>query len=181
MEHANYPNDIFVHPSAIIDDTEIGTGTKIWHWTHLMKSKIGKNCTIGQSCFIQNDVAIGDNCKIQNNVSIYKGVTLEDDVFIGPSAVFTNVRKPKINHPVEEKDYAKTLIKRGASIGANATIVCGIEIGENATIGAGAVVTKNVPPGVTVIGNPAGILIRDNTGRSFVVDFETYYIKKFKK
>lgn len=173
---------IYVHESAYIDGAEVGEGTKIWHSTHVMNgAKIGKNCTLGQNCFVQNDAIIGNNCKIQNNVSIYKGVELEDDVFVGPSAVFTNVRKPKAANPVNESEYAKTIVRKGATIGANATIVCGVEIGENATIGAGAVVSKSVPPGVTVVGNPAGILVKSNTGKSFVIDFDTYHIKKFKR
>lgn len=168
-----------IDPTAIVEEgAEIGDGTKVWHWTHIMKSKIGNNCTIGQNVFIQDGVEIGDNCKIQNNVSVYKGVILEDDVFIGPSAVFTNVRKPRADTVVASSCYANTIIRRGATIGANATIVCGIEIGENAMVGAGSVITKNVPPGVTVVGNPAGILVRDVRGIPFVVSFEEYWIKK---
>lgn len=172
----------FIHPLADVEEgAQIGEDSKIWRWTHVMpRAKIGKNTSIGQNCFIQNDAIIGDNCKIQNNVSVYMGLTVEDGVFIGPSAVFTNVRKPKAGEIVEEKDYNKTIIRRGATIGANATIVCGIEIGEGSMIGAGAVVSKNVPPHVVVVGNPAGILVRDVLGNSFVVSFESYYIKKRK-
>jgi len=171
-------NNIYVDPSAIVEGASIGDGTKIWHFTHIMEAEIGKDCTVGQGCFIQDGVKIGDNCKIQNNVSLYKGVILEDDVFIGPSAVFTNVRKPRADSVVATSAYAKTIIRRGATIGANATIVCGIEIGADAMIGAGTVVTKSVPPGVTVVGNPAGILIKDNHGTPFVVSFEQYFVKK---
>jgi len=170
-------NKIFIHPTVEIEGAEIGEGTKIWHFCHIMKCKIGKNCTIGQNVFIQDGVVIGDNCKIQNNVSIYKGVVLEDNVFVGPSAVFTNVRKPRAKIKIAPENYNKTIVKKGASIGANATIVCPVEIGEEAMIGAGSVLTKNVPAGLTVIGNPAGILINDNRGIPFVVSFEEYYVK----
>lgn len=173
---------IQVHSTAIIDNGAlIGIGTRIWHFCHIMgKTIIGDNCTLGQNVFVQEGAIIGHNCKIQNNVSIYDGVVLENDVFVGPSAVFTNVRKPKINSPVDPDNYTKTIVHEGASIGANATIVCGVEIGENATIGAGSVITKSVPPGVTVVGNPAGILVRDITGTAFVISFEEYFIKKKK-
>jgi len=171
---------IYVHKLADVEDgAQIGDGTHIWRWTHVMpKAKIGGQCNIGQNCFIQNNAVIGNRVKIQNNVSIYSGVILEDDVFIGPSVVFTNVRKPSPFETIPEEDYAKTIVKKGASIGANATVVCGVTIGENALIGAGAVITKDVPPGVTVVGNPAGILVRDVYGNSFVVSFEQYYIKR---
>jgi len=171
-------NDVFVDETSVLEGAAVGAGTKIWHFCHIMAADIGKNCSIGQNCFIADGVTVGDNCKIQNNVSLYKGVTVEDDVFIGPSAVFTNVRKPKADSPVSEDRYQKTIIRKGASIGANATIVCGVEIGENATVGAGAVITKDVPAGLTVIGNPAGILIKDHRGKSFVVDFGQYYVRK---
>jgi acetyltransferase-like isoleucine patch superfamily enzyme len=169
----------FVHPLADIEPGAIvGRNTKIWRWTHVRPTAvIGEDCTIGQGCYIDN-AKIGDRVKIQNNVSIFTGVTLEDDVFIGPSVVFTNVRKPRSAEIIPPCDYAKTIVRKGASIGANATIVCGIEIGEGAMIGAGAVVTKNVPPGVTIVGNPAGILVTSTSGESFVVSFEKYYIKK---
>ena len=146
----------FVHESSYIDENvEIGEGTKIWHFCHVLKNtKIGKNCIIGQNCMIGPDVKIGNRCKIQNNVSVYKGVILEDEVFIGPSAVFTNVLTPRAF--IERKnEFKTTLVKKGATIGANATIVCGITIGEYALIGAGAVVTKDVPPYALVLGNPA--------------------------
>ncbi|HEY5822856.1 MAG TPA: acyltransferase [Cyclobacteriaceae bacterium] len=145
-----------VHPSAIIDkDCEIGAGTKIWHFSHIMPNcKIGENCNIGQNVVISPDVILGNNVKVQNNVSIYTGVQCEDDVFLGPSMVFTNVTNPRsaINR---KSQYAKTLVKKGATIGANATIVCGHDIGRYSFVGAGAVVTKNVPDYALVVGNPA--------------------------
>ena len=145
----------FSHPTAVIDEgAEIGSGTKIWHFSHIMpKCKIGGNCNIGQNVVISPDVVLGKNVKVQNNVSIYTGVMCEDDVFLGPSMVFTNVINPR--SAVNRKNqYLKTLVKKGASIGANATIVCGIEIGQFAFIGAGTVVTKSVPDYALVIGNP---------------------------
>jgi UDP-2-acetamido-3-amino-2,3-dideoxy-glucuronate N-acetyltransferase len=169
-----------IHPLADVEKGAIiGENSVIWRWTHVMpKAKIGKNCTIGQNCFIQDGVTIGDNVKIQNNVSVYTGVTLEDNTFVGPSVVFTNVRKPRAGEVIATSCYNKTIIRSGASIGANATVVCGIEIGEGALIGAGSVVSKNVPPHVVVVGNPAGILVRDVVGTSFVVSFEQYYIRR---
>lgn len=153
--------DYFVHESSYVDlPCEIGPGTKIWHFSHVMKDcVIGKNCNIGQNVVVSPGVTIGDNVKIQNNVSIYTGVTLEDDVFCGPSMVFTNVNTPRshVRRNDPEKDYARTLVKKGASIGANATIVCGNTLGEYAFVGAGAVVTKDVPPYAMVYGNPARI------------------------
>lgn len=149
-------NKIFIHSSSFVDDGAIvGEGTKIWHFSHIMSgAKIGKNCTIGQNVFIADEVVIGDNVKIQNNVSIYKGVEIEDDVFIGPSVVFTNVINPRAF--IERKnEYLNTTVKKGASIGANVTIVCGIEIGEYSFIGAGSVVTKNVKKLDLVCGVPA--------------------------
>jgi UDP-2-acetamido-3-amino-2,3-dideoxy-glucuronate N-acetyltransferase len=146
----------FVHPSAIVDEgCEIGEGTKIWHFSHVMpKCKIGERCNIGQNVVISPEVVLGKNVKVQNNVSIYTGVICEDDVFLGPSMVFTNVTNPR--SAVNRKNqYAKTTVRKGASIGANATIVCGHDIGEFAFIGAGAVVTKTVPAYALVIGNPA--------------------------
>ena len=146
----------FAHPTAVIDEgCEIGEGTKIWHFSHIMpNSKIGENCNLGQNVVISPDVILGNNVKVQNNVSIYTGVICEDDVFLGPSVVFTNVINPR--SAVNRKNqYTKTLVKRGASIGANATIVCGLNIGRFAFIGAGAVVTKNVPDYALVVGNPA--------------------------
>ena len=146
----------FSHESAIIHpDASIGEGTKIWHFSHIMANcKIGKGCNIGQNVVVSPDVALGDNVKVQNNVSIYSGVICEDDVFLGPSMVFTNVINPR-SHVVRRGQYSKTIVRKGASIGANATIVCGHEIGEYAFIGAGAVVTKEVLPYALVLGNPA--------------------------
>jgi UDP-2-acetamido-3-amino-2,3-dideoxy-glucuronate N-acetyltransferase len=144
------------HESAVIDNgCEIGEGTRIWHFSHIMPNcKIGKNCNIGQNVVISPEVVLGNNVKIQNNVSIYTGVTCDDDVFLGPSMVFTNVMNPRsaVNR---RSEYLKTHVGKGASIGANATIVCGHDIGPFAFIGAGAVVTKNVPAYALVIGNPA--------------------------
>ena len=146
----------FLHPTALLDDNvEIGIGSKIWHFSHILRnSEIGEGCVIGQNCMIGPDVKIGDRCKIQNNVSVYKGVTLEEEVFCGPSCVFTNVINPRAF--IERKEEFKlTLVKRGATIGANATIICGVTIGEYAMIGAGAVVTKDVKPYALVTGVPA--------------------------
>ena len=144
------------HHTAVIDEgCEIGEGTKIWHFSHIMSNcKIGKNCNLGQNVVISPDVVLGNNVKVQNNVSIYTGVVCEDDVFLGPSMVFTNVVNPRsaVNR---RGQYEKTVVKHGASIGANATIVCGNDIGRFAFIGAGAVVTKDVPDYALVIGNPA--------------------------
>jgi UDP-2-acetamido-3-amino-2,3-dideoxy-glucuronate N-acetyltransferase len=146
----------FVHPTAIVDEgCTIGKGTKIWHFSHVMGNcVIGDNCNLGQNVVISPEVVLGNNVKVQNNVSIYTGVTCEDDVFLGPSMVFTNVINPR-SAVKRRGQYAKTLVKRGASIGANATIVCGHDIGEFAFIGAGAVVTKTVPAYALVVGNPA--------------------------
>lgn len=148
----------YVDPTACVDEgAQIGAGTKVWHFSHVMpKAVIGRNCSLGQNVFIANNVSIGDNARIQNNVSIYEGVTLEDDVFCGPSMVFTNVRTPRSAFPRSRgEDYEKTLVKRGASLGANATIVCGVTIGEWAFVAAGAVVTRDVPPFALVAGVPA--------------------------
>jgi len=149
-------NKYFAHPTAVIDEgCEIGAGTKIWHFSHIMPNcRIGANCNIGQNVVVSPEVVLGKNVKIQNNVSIYTGVICEDDVFLGPSMVFTNVNNPRsaVNR---KNEYAKTTVKKGASIGANATIVCGHDIGEYAFIGAGAVVTKNIPNYALVMGNPA--------------------------
>ena len=146
----------FSHETAIIDaNSSIGEGTKIWHFSHIMANcKIGEGCNIGQNVVISPEVELGNNVKVQNNVSIYTGVTCEDDVFLGPSMVFTNVINPR-SHVNRRGQYAKTIVRKGASIGANATIVCGHEIGEFAFIGAGAVVTKEVLPYALVVGNPA--------------------------
>ncbi|MGB9642116.1 MAG: acyltransferase [Candidatus Ratteibacteria bacterium] len=148
--------DYFVHESSFVDDNVIiGKGTKIWHFCHILKNvRIGENCVLGQNVMAGPDVVIGNNCKIQNNVSIYKGVTLEDDVFCGPSCVFTNVINPRAF--IERKnEFKQTFIKKGATIGANATIVCGNIIGRYALVGAGAVVTHDVPDYGLVVGVPA--------------------------
>lgn len=149
-------SSFFAHPTAVIDEgCIIGEGTKIWHFSHVMPGcTIGRNCNIGQNVVISPEVILGNNVKVQNNVSIYTGVVCEDDVFLGPSMVFTNVTNPRsaVNR---RGQYARTVVKRGASIGANATIVCGHDIGEFAFIGAGAVVTKHVPAYALVVGNPA--------------------------
>ena len=146
----------FVHESAYVDEgAVIGEGSKVWHFCHVMPGAvIGRDCSLGQNVVVMGGTRIGDNVKIQNNVSIYEGVELEDDVFCGPSMVFTNVVNPR-SHVPRKHEYRKTLVKRGASIGANATIVCGVTLGEYAFIGAGAVVTRDVAPGTTVVGNPA--------------------------
>jgi len=146
----------FAHETAVIDEgCQIGEGCKIWHFSHIMPDAvIGKNCNIGQNVVVSSDVILGDNCKVQNNVSIYTGVTCEEDVFLGPSMVFTNVVNPR-SAVVRRGQYAKTIVRKGVSIGANATIVCGYEIGQFAFIGAGAVVTKEVKPYALVVGNPA--------------------------
>ncbi len=148
-------HDFFAHESAIIDEgCHIGRGTKIWHFSHIMKGcVIGEQCNLGQNVVVSPDVVLGRNVKVQNNVSIYTGVICEDDVFLGPSMVFTNVINPR-SHILRRDQYMKTLVKKGASIGANATIVCGNEIGAYAFIGAGAVITKDVPDYALVIGNP---------------------------
>jgi UDP-2-acetamido-3-amino-2,3-dideoxy-glucuronate N-acetyltransferase len=146
----------FVHESSYIDEPcEIGVGTKIWHFSHIMTNcRIGERCNIGQNVVISPDVTIGHNVKIQNNVSIYTGCILEDDVFCGPSMVFTNVTNPR-SHVTRRDEYKTTLVKKGASMGANSTIVCGLTIGRYAFIGAGAVVTRDVPDYALVYGNPA--------------------------
>lgn len=148
-------SEYFAHESAYVDEgCKIGKGTKIWHFTHIMPNcEIGENCNIGQNCVISPEVKLGRNVKIQNNVSIYTGVVCEDDVFLGPSMVFTNVTNPRsaVNR---RSQYSKTTVKKGASIGANATIVCGHDVGAFAFIGAGTVVTKNVPDFALIVGNP---------------------------
>lgn len=146
----------FAHETAVIDaGCEIGNGTKIWHFSHIMTScKIGEKCNIGQNVVVSPDVVLGNNVKIQNNVSIYTGVICEDDVFLGPSMVFTNVINPR-SAVLRRDQYKQTLVKKGASIGANATIVCGVTLGEFCFIGAGAVVTKDVKPFSLVVGNPS--------------------------
>jgi len=182
MDTKNY----FVHESSYVDEPcQIGKGTKIWHFSHVMKNSIiGENCNIGQNVVVSPDVQLGNNVKIQNNVSIYTGVICEDDVFLGPSMVFTNVINPR-SSVIRKEEYMKTVVKKGASIGANATIVCGNNIGKYAFIGAGAVVTKEVPDYALTVGNPSknigwmsefgerlnfdstGIAICDNTGLKY--------------
>jgi UDP-2-acetamido-3-amino-2,3-dideoxy-glucuronate N-acetyltransferase len=152
MSYKNY----FAHPTAIIDEgCEIGEGVKIWHFSHIMPGcKIGAGCNIGQNVVVSPKVVLGKNVRVQNNVSVYEGVTCEDDVFLGPSMVFTNVINPR-SAVSRKQEYKQTFVRKGATIGANATIVCGNEIGEYAFIGAGAVVTKSVPAYALVVGNPA--------------------------
>jgi UDP-2-acetamido-3-amino-2,3-dideoxy-glucuronate N-acetyltransferase len=176
----------YAHPTAVIDDDcEIGSGTRIWHFSHIMPGcKIGENCNIGQNVVISPEVTLGKNVKVQNNVSIYTGVVCEDDVFLGPSMVFTNVINPRsaVNR---RGQYAKTIVKHGASIGANATIVCGYDIGRFAFIGAGAVVTKTVKDYALVVGNPArqtgwmsefgNKLIFDNSGLAMCEESKETY------
>lgn len=145
-----------VHPSAIIDEgAQIGEGSRIWHWVHICAgARIGRDCSLGQNVFVGNRVCIGDNVKIQNNVSVYDGVTLEDDVFCGPSMVFTNVYNPR--SAVSRKDeYRPTLVRRGATLGANCTILCGVTLGQYAFVGAGAVITRDVAPYALMVGVPA--------------------------
>lgn len=144
------------HPSAIIDEgAQIGAGTRIWHWVHVSPlARIGERCSLGQNVYVGNDVVIGDNVKIQNNVSVYDAVTLEDDVFCGPSMVFTNVYNPRAA-VTRKEEYRRTLVKKGATLGANCTIVCGFTVGAYAFVGAGAVVNQNVPAYALVVGVPA--------------------------
>jgi UDP-2-acetamido-3-amino-2,3-dideoxy-glucuronate N-acetyltransferase len=184
--------DYFAHPTAVIDEgCKIGNGVKIWHFSHIMPgAEIGDNCNIGQNVVISPGVILGKNVKVQNNVSIYEGVICEDDVFLGPSMVFTNVINPR-SAIVRKNEYRKTMVKKGASIGANATIVCGHNIGEFAFIGAGAVVTKEIPPYALVIGNPArqsgwvseyGIKLKfDEEGRAVCGESGERYILKENK
>ena len=153
-ELPNHPG-VFVHVTSCIDDhVKIGAGTKIWHFCHVLgHSTLGANCSLGQNCMVGPNVTIGDRCRIQNNVSLYDGVTLADDVFCGPSCVFTNVRNPRA-HVSRKAEFDRTYVGRGATIGANATIVCGATVGDYAFIGAGAVVTRDVPAFALVVGNP---------------------------
>jgi UDP-2-acetamido-3-amino-2,3-dideoxy-glucuronate N-acetyltransferase len=150
------PGAVFIHPSAIVDaGAQIGPGTRIWHWVHVCSGAvIGQGCSFGQNVFVGNRVVIGNNVRVQNNVSIYDGVTLDDDVFCGPSMVFTNVLNPRA-HVSRKHEYRPTRVRRGATIGANATIVCGHEVGEYAFVGAGAVVTRDVPAHALLVGSPA--------------------------
>lgn len=147
--------EVFVHPTAEVEDGALlGAGTKVWHLTHVRSTaRVGADCVIGRNVYIDADVSVGSRTKIQNNVSVYKGVTLEDEVFVGPCAVFTNDRNPRAQNP--DWEITPTLVRRGASIGANATLICGVEIGEYAMVAAGSVVTKSVPPYQLVAGNPA--------------------------
>ena len=152
--------DFFVHESSYIDNSvEIGENTKIWHFCHIQSgAKIGKNCSLGQNVNISNNVIIGNDVKIQNNVSVYEGVEIEDGVFCGPSCVFTNDLKPRARYPKGHENYKHTLIKEGASIGANATIICGNTVGRYAMIAAGAVVTKDIPDYALAVGVPAQVV-----------------------
>ena len=181
--------EYFAHETAVIDDgCKIGKGTKIWHFSHIMAgSEIGENCNVGQNVVVSPGVKLGNNVKVQNNVSIYTGVICDDDVFLGPSMVFTNVINPR-SAIIRKDQYLKTLVERGASIGANSTIVCGNTIGRYAFIGAGAVVTKDVRPYALVVGNPARQtgwisefghkLIFDNTGFAFCPESsERYFLE----
>ena len=157
----NRSADYFCHESSYVDnDVKIGNGTKIWHFSHVQSGVvIGRDCSLGQNVNIGNNVSIGNNVKIQNNVSVYEGVEIEDYVFCGPSMVFTNIKIPRSEFPQKGTEfYTKTLVKKSASIGANATIVCGVTIGEYAMIGSGAVITKNVPAYSLVVGNPGRII-----------------------
>jgi UDP-2-acetamido-3-amino-2,3-dideoxy-glucuronate N-acetyltransferase len=155
-KHSTAPNGCFIHESSYVeDDVEVGKGTKIWHFCHILEgSRLGRNCSVGQNVVIGPDATIGNGCKIQNNVSVYKGVTLEDDVFCGPSMVFTNVHNPRA-HIKRMSEVRPTVVQRGATLGANCTIVCGNTVGEYAFIGAGAVITKDVPAYALMLGNPA--------------------------
>lgn len=183
IELAHIGSDI--HPTAIVDDgARLGVGTKVWHWVHICGGAvIGENCSFGQNVFVGNRVVIGNNVRVQNNVSIYDDVSLEDDVFCGPSMVFTNVINPRAHLP-RKNEYKATLVKRGVSIGANATIVCGHTLGEYAFIGAGAVVTSDVPPYALMLGVPArrtgwvcqcGERLTDKEGRCVCVACGTSY------
>ncbi len=149
-------NGVTIHPSAIVDDgAQIGEGSRVWHWVHICAgARIGCNCSFGQNVFVGNDVLIGNNVKVQNNVSVYDAVTLEDDVFCGPSMVFTNVYNPR-SAVIRKDEYRHTLVRRGATLGANATIVCGVEVGQYAFVGAGAVVNHDVPDYALMVGVPA--------------------------
>ena len=164
---------VFVHESSYIDENvKVGQGTKVWHFSHIQSGAIiGKDCSIGQNVNIANNVKIGDKVKIQNNVSVYEGVVLEDFVFCGPSMVFTNIKVPRSEFPQKGTNYySRTLVKKSASIGANATIVCGVTIGEYALVGSGAVVTKDIPPFSLAIGNPARIVAKINK-RGDIVEY----------
>jgi UDP-2-acetamido-3-amino-2,3-dideoxy-glucuronate N-acetyltransferase len=148
-------NDVQIHPTAVVDEgAKIGNGTKIWHFSHIMsEAMIGENCTIGQNVVVSPKAVLGNNVKVQNNVSVYTGVVCEDDVFLGPACVFTNVINPR-SFISRKEEFKPTWVKKGATIGANATIICGVSIGEYAMIGAGTVVTKDVPAYALIVGNP---------------------------
>ena len=156
MEDYKAMGNYFAHKSAVIDKgSKIGQGTKIWHFSHIMKSsEIGNNCNLGQNVVVSPGVILGNNVKVQNNVSIYTGVICEDDVFLGPSMVFTNILNPR-SAIVRRDQYIETIVKKGATVGANATIICGKKLGQYCLIGAGAVVTKDVPPYALIVGNPS--------------------------
>ena len=149
----------FVHESSYVDDdVVIGEGTKVWHFSHIMRgTRVGRDCSLGQNVLVGPNVTVGDNVKIQNNVSVYEGVVLENDVFCGPSCVFTNVDRPRSGFPTKASDYERTLVRHGVTIGANATIICGHTLGEHSFVGASSVVTKDVPAYAVVYGNPARI------------------------
>jgi UDP-2-acetamido-3-amino-2,3-dideoxy-glucuronate N-acetyltransferase len=178
--------DYYVHPSSVVDDGAcIGKGTKIWHFCHLMPSaKVGENCNIGQNVFIDNNVTVGQGVKIQNNVSLYNGVVVEDGAFLGPSMVFTNVINPR-SFIERKSEFRPTFIRKGATIGANATIVCGVEIGAYALVGAGAVIIRTVPPYAIMAGNPARQigwisetgekLFFDNSGKAWCAPENRFY------
>lgn len=147
---------VFIHDSAIVDEgARIGDGSRIWHWVHVCKgAQLGRDVSLGQNVFVASDVVIGDNAKIQNNVSIYEGVTLKEDVFCGPSVVFTNVYNPR-SHVSRKSEYKKTLVEKGATLGANSTVVCGVKIGAYAFVGAGTVINKDIKPFALMVGVPA--------------------------
>ena len=182
-------DDVFVHPSAVVDEgARVGKNTRIWHFCHVMpKTEIGSNCNIGQNVFIDNNVIIGNGVKIQNNVSVYNGVRIEDDAFLGPSMVFTNVTNPR-SFIERKSEFKPTWVRKGATIGANATIVCGVEIGAYALIGAGAVIIRDVPAFALMVGNPArqigwvsksGIKLDfDEAGKAFSKDENCWYALK---
>lgn len=186
MSDEKLSKNYYINEHAVVDaNVEIGEGTKIWHFTHVQSgAKIGSHCTIGQNVNVANNVTIGNYVKIQNNVSVYEGVTLEDYVFCGPSMVFTNILDPRSKYPqVGAEYYIKTLVREGASLGANSTIVCGHTIGRFAFVGAGAVVTKDVPDFALVVGNPARVVgWLSEAGKKLVFDKDgVAYCEKSKK